>query len=168
MGAATILVSSFSKATLQIERDKKTAEALAQAKEALIGYAINVQFPNSNSCYNTFTHINNCPRPGELPCPDTNNDGSADSCSNQSDRLGRLPWKTLGLPDLRDGSGERLWYAVSNNFKNNPRGNCYTAGSSGCLNSDTMGTISVCRIRWHPTQRWWRKHGSSGCHHRAR
>ena len=26
---------------------------------------------------------------------------------------GRLPWKTLGLPDLRDGHGERLWYAVS-------------------------------------------------------
>jgi hypothetical protein len=31
----------------------------------------------------------------------------------QAERLGRLPWKTLGLPDLRDGDGERLWYAVS-------------------------------------------------------
>jgi type II secretory pathway pseudopilin PulG len=136
MGAATILVSSFSKATLQIERDKKTAEALALAKEALIGYATSVNLPDGG-------------RLGDLPCPDRNNDGEAEtSCgdaggSNQSRRLGRLPWKTLGLPDLRDGSGERLWYAVSNNFKNNTRTTCTSPGQPGCLNSDTKGTISI-------------------------
>ena len=32
---------------------------------------------------------------------------------------GRLPWKTLAIPDLRDGAGERLWYAVSVRFKRN-------------------------------------------------
>jgi hypothetical protein len=69
-----------------------------------------------------------------LPCPDVNNDGVPDTPCNGS-ALGRLPWKTLGLPDLRDGSGERLWYAVSSNFKNNPR--------TPLLNSDTSGTISV-------------------------
>ncbi|MGH8744426.1 MAG: hypothetical protein ACREUY_09135, partial [Burkholderiales bacterium] len=48
--------------------------------------------------------------------------------------IGRLPWYTLGLPDLRDGSGERLWYALSDNFH---------AGATFPLNSDTMGQLTV-------------------------
>ena len=62
--------------------------------------------------------------PGYLPCPDTDGDGwaeatcgSLDGASGQASRLGLLPWKTLGLPDLRDGYGERLWYAVSSKYK---------------------------------------------------
>ncbi len=131
MGAATFLVSSLNNTALQTKRDEISADALAQAKEALISYAASVTLTPSGS-----------KRPGDLPCPDTNNDGLAEpSCGNASGstgqnlRLGRLPWKTLGLPDLRDSSGERLWYAVSNNFKNNTR--------TALLNSDTQGTITV-------------------------
>lgn len=131
MGAAAFLVNSLSRSALQIEQAQTTADALLQAKEALVGYAASVALTPSGS-----------KRPGDLPCPDTNNDGTAEiSCGNASGstgqglRLGRLPWKTLGLPDLRDGSGERLWYAVSNNFKNNTR--------TSLLNSDTSGTITV-------------------------
>src|SRR5262245_10615806 len=102
--------------------DQKTAAALAKAKEALIGYA--ASDPN---------------RPGVLPCPDTDDDGSADSpCGALGvTAIGRLPWRTLGLPDLRDGYGECLWYAVSANFKN--------SGASGParLNSDSPGTLAV-------------------------
>jgi hypothetical protein len=61
-------------------------------------------------------------------------------------RLGRLPWKTLRLPDLRDGAGERLWYAVGTNFKTNTRSDCDPLSPdpfSGCLNSDAKGTITV-------------------------
>jgi len=47
------------------------------------------------------------------------------------------------LPDLRDGNGDRLWYALSNNFKNNFRTSCEAPGDSGCLNSDTLGTITL-------------------------
>lgn len=144
LGTAAFLTSSLNSTSLLIARDKVTADALAQAKEALIGYAVKVQVSNSTSC------IPNCTRPGDLPCPDTNDDGvSESSCGNasgstgQTSRLGRLPWKTLDLPDLRDGSGERLWYAVSNNFKYNQRTACASPGEAGCLNSDTMGTISV-------------------------
>lgn len=144
MGVTAFLVSSLNSSALQIKRDEVTADALAQAKEALIGYAVNVQISNSNLCGS------NCPRPGDLPCPDTNDDGvQENSCGNalgttgQSARLGRLPWKTLGLPDLRDGNGERLWYAVSNNFKYNTRTSCSAAGQAACLNSDSTGTISV-------------------------
>lgn len=133
IGAAFLLVSALNKANQQIERDKITTAALAQAKEALIGYAASVDISTK--------------RPGDLPCPDRDNDGKAGttiplvtSCgsaggSNQAQRLGRLPWKDLGLPDLRDASGERLWYAVSNNFKEQTR--------TASLNSDTNGTITI-------------------------
>ncbi len=138
--AASVTVKALNNASqnYQIAREKITSAALAQAKDALIGYASSVDLSSSSR------------RPGDLPCPDTNNDGITEtSCGNasgstgQSLRIGRLPWKTLGLPDLRDGSGERLWYAVSNNFKYNTRTSCSSAGQPGCLNSDTVGTISI-------------------------
>ncbi len=125
LGFASVLLDSLRGLTPQLERDRQTAAALAQAKDALLGFAASVALTPSGTR-----------RPGDLPCPDLNNDGTAEtSCSLQGQRLGRLPWKTLKLPDLRDGSGERLWYAVSTAFKNNPR--------AGQLNSDTRGTISV-------------------------
>jgi hypothetical protein len=131
-GAMYVLLRGLNQSNLQIERDKITERALAQAKEALIGYAISRPLNSFGISV----------RPGDLPCPDMNNDGSAEgSCGNasgstgQSNRLGRLPWKTLNLPDLRDGYGERLWYAVSNNFKNNSR--------HMPLNSNIYGTITV-------------------------
>jgi hypothetical protein len=141
LGGAAVFYSLATAVPREIERDRKTAEALALAKAALIGYAAGV----SNFAGNA--------RLGDLPCPDRNDSGSpggttATSCGNaagnqQARRLGRLPWKILGLPDLRDGDGERLWYAVSNNFKNNVRTACTTPGQTGCLNSDTRGTITV-------------------------
>ena len=140
VGALAVFVSGLNRATSQLERDRITNVALAQAKEALIGYAASVDLSSSGA------------RPGDLPCPDTNNDGVAETlCGNasgstgQSLRLGRLPWKTLNLPDLRDGYGERLWYAVSNNFKKNTRTSCTSSGQPGCLNSDSVGTISLMR-----------------------
>lgn len=151
MGIATVLISSLSTTALKTARQETTVQALAQAKEALIGYAVKVQVSSSDiACADPPNYANpNCRRFGDLPCPDMDNDGDAEtncgdaSGSNQYKRLGRLPWKTLGLPDLRDSSGERLWYAVSNNFKNSTRTKCSNSNLSGCLNSDTPGTITV-------------------------
>ena len=109
-------------------------DALAQAKAALIQYV-------------TITNLNTN-RPGTFPCPDTDNDGivnlySGTNCpgyvSGSNVYLGRLPWQTLGLPDLRDSSGERLWYAVSRDFARNPTclPNCPD------LTSDTLGQLTV-------------------------
>jgi len=121
LGCAAVFVSSISVAAIKTERISHTASVLAQAKEALIGYAI--KDPN---------------RPGELPCPDIDNDGAAtllDYIGNNCRALvGRLPWKTLGLPDLRDAAGERLWYALSNPFH---------AHSPDALNSNTRGDITL-------------------------
>ena len=147
-GVASVLAGALSISALQNARQEKTSAALAQAKDALIGFSVKVLVSSSDvACAAT----SNCPRPGDLPCPDTDNDGdaesscgSADGSTGQAARLGRLPWKTLGLPDLRDGSGERLWYAVSNRFKNNTRSTCNNSELvTGCLNSDTPGTITV-------------------------
>jgi hypothetical protein len=125
LGAATLLVGGLTKASLQTARGKVSVMALAQAKEALIAFATSVVLTPAGVT-----------RPGDLPCPDLNDDGNAElSCDLQNQRLGRLPWKTLSLPDLRDSSGERLWYAVSNNFKNSTR--------IIPLNSDTSGGITV-------------------------
>lgn len=120
MGATAFLVSSFNRSGLQIARDQKTAEVLAQAKEALIGRAV------------TYTDY-----PGSLPCPDTNNDGISDAGGSTEcpSYIGRLPWKTLGLPDLRDAAGERLWYTLSRNVRR--------YDSVRPLNSNTTGTLNV-------------------------
>jgi hypothetical protein len=120
IGAVTFFVASLNSSALQISRDKVTANALAKAKEALIGRA-----------------IADLTSPGSLPCPDNNDDGSADLFSGHKCPyyVGRLPWKTLGLPDLRDGAGERLWYALSPNFRD------YV--SVVPINSDTQGTLTI-------------------------
>ena len=57
IGVAAMFVAICSSA-IQIARNQATADAWQKAKEALIAYAIS----DTN-------------RPGELPCPDFNNDG---------------------------------------------------------------------------------------------
>lgn len=144
VGAAIAALVYFlaTPAKLKLERDRKTAAALAQAKAALIGFAASVDI--TVDCPGP-----DCPRLGDLPCPDLDNNGTVDVGTDTpcgtvgTDRLGRLPWKSLGLPDVRDGDGERLWYAVSGNAKNSPRTSCAPPVPAGCLNSDSSGTITV-------------------------
>jgi len=113
-------------------RDAVTARALAHAHGALLSYAVAVA-PNTAA-----------KRPGDLPCPDLDNDGSAElTCVAAAMRIGRLPWRTLDLPDLRDGDGERLWYALSGRFDRTTSNQCPVSGGANCLNSDTPGTLTV-------------------------
>ncbi len=115
-----------------LERRSATREALAQAKRALLAYAASGPHPPGVLL-------------GSLPCPDLRNDGYAPGvCAEAVRRLGRLPWRTLGLPDLRDADGERLWYAVSGRFVETlAQSPCPLPGSAACLNSDTPGAITV-------------------------
>ena len=115
-----------------VARDAISATSLALAHEALVAYASSVS-PDTAA-----------KRPGDLPCPDLNNDGSAElTCITADKRIGRLPWRTLDLPDLRDGSNERLWYALSGNFDRTTGNQCPIPGGTNCLNSDTPGTLTV-------------------------
>lgn len=97
----------------QQQADRQTGEVLAQAKAALIGYA--VSYPERHgAAIDQF---------GYLPCPDTTvsaiPEGNEESTCGARDvtSVGRLPWKSLGLPPLRDSANECLWYAVAGNFK---------------------------------------------------
>ncbi|MCL6650524.1 MAG: hypothetical protein K6U89_19680, partial [Chloroflexi bacterium] len=106
------------------QQDERTMRALLEAREGLLGRAAADQN-----------------RPGSLPCPDVDDDGkltlnvdffSGGVCASL---IGRLPWRTLGLPDLRDGAGERLWYALSERFSDNT--------TVGPINNDTKGNRTV-------------------------
>jgi hypothetical protein len=108
---------------LEVFRKDKTAKALFEAKNALLGWSVSQG------------------KPGLLPCPeDTNqignpaNEGNAmTSCNSALPVIGRLPWRTLGLGDLRDGNGDKLWYALSTGFSD----------ASVPINSTITGQINV-------------------------
>jgi len=109
------------------EREDRSMNALRKAKAALIAYAASEQW----QAYKGQTTN----QPGGLPCPDNNDTGASPGiCSAAADRVGRLPWATIGGEDLRDASGERLWYAVSSNFYKN---------AANIINSDTQGLLTV-------------------------
>ena len=128
MGTAAFLVSSLGKPGLSTERAKITSNALAQAKSALVAYAISSENAGGLTA-----------RPGNFPCPDTDAPGTANYGDENvvpmcvAGAIGRLPWKTLGIPELVDESGEPLWYALSGNFRK----------SVARINSDTLGTLQV-------------------------
>jgi hypothetical protein len=105
--------------------ERRTRAALTTAREALIAYS-----------------LKDANRMGSLVCPDTDNDGVAQLFSgNQCPAyLGRLPWKTLRIPALRDGSGERLWYALSRNFRDHPSAGTPTSERSGELTVTGTGS----------------------------
>lgn len=126
LGATYLAISQLDPVGRRLDQDRVSLAALKEAKEALIGYAVNA----------TETFMSQeIPHPGGLPCPDTNDDGVAETtCTTANSRVGRLPWKTLGASDLRDARGERLWYALSDNFRN---------ASGVVINSDTAGTLTV-------------------------
>lgn len=128
LGVAAILASPFNSASIKTEQNKNTALALAQAREALLGFAVIYAETHSGQVA------------GYLPCPDidsSNGEGSSKlSCGNKNvSTLGRLPWRTLDLPPLRDGNNECLWYAVSGTYKDNPK--------TGLMNWDNNGLLSV-------------------------
>lgn len=122
LAGSAVLFSVLDSNSIKIERDKKTAAALAEAKTALIGRA-----------------VMDASMPGSLPCPSTSvtYDGIVDffignACPSY---IGWFPWKTLNTGDLRDGYSERLWYVLSPAYRDD--------SSVQPLNSDTAGTLSV-------------------------
>jgi hypothetical protein len=127
LGVAVAFLVTSLKSNPQIERDKITVDALAKAKDALIGYAATYR-DNPSHAGEVF---------GYLPCPATDGNGVAAANCGTTDvtQIGLLPWKTLGLPPLRDSAGECLWYAVSGRFKNSPK--------TSFLNWDTAGQLII-------------------------
>lgn len=120
-------------------REQQTAIALARAKEALIAYA--VTYADDTTRANLV--------PGYLPCPEmavaAGKEGVATgpSCDGPLiSQLGRLPWRTLDLGPVMDGSNECLWYAVSGTYKSWFNG-VTTNATSNMMNWDTNGQFEV-------------------------
>ncbi len=104
----------------KVERELVTAKALAEAKAALLGWSV---------LQNT---------PGRLPCPEDialiglATEGQAlSSCTSPNPVIGRLPWRTLGIGDIRDGNGDKLWYVISTGFRTSP------------INSNTLAQLTL-------------------------
>jgi hypothetical protein len=136
-GAGAVLALQIASRSAGAQREQVTERSLAQAVEALVSYAAD-------------RPITEIVGPGYLPCPDLDDDGWAEStCGSLSgdtgreERIGRLPWKTLGLPDLRDGHGERLWYAVSSKQK----GLLNCAASRGCVDMSPAAALGAITVR---------------------
>jgi hypothetical protein len=143
LGAAVIFAYvaglNRSASSMAQARAQKTAIALAQAKEALIAYAVTYADDPSRTANLV---------PGFLPCPvspTSNNEGVAASpCGGTLiSQLGRLPWRTLDLGPITDGSGECLWYAVSGRYKSSPNGVTTSAATSNMMNWDANGQFNV-------------------------
>jgi hypothetical protein len=123
LGTGFLVYSMAQFRSIDYSKNAKTDAALALARDALLGRALSA-----------------AAHPGSLPCPDVDDDGqltlgvdfaAGGTCTRY---IGRLPWKTLQLPELRDGDGEHLWYALSPAFADitgNP------------INTDSIGTITA-------------------------
>jgi hypothetical protein len=129
LGVAWFVVSALNTASQRtVEVRVGNAEVLAQAKAALIGWMVTNAAEAGER------------NPGRLPCPeDSAQDGTAaGSCDDSPYKMiGRLPWRTLGLPKLLDTSGEPLWYAVS------PGWALPSTSATLSINSDSVGNLTV-------------------------
>jgi len=136
MGIGGVVVAGYTqgaKKDAEHVRFLHNKRVLEEAKQALLMYAY--RYPQ--------TAAPNIRGPGRLPCPDTDNDGIPEPLINNCiDALvamvGRFPWAANGMNfyDIRDASGQRLWYAVSQNFN-------FNVAAPDVINSDTIGTGTI-------------------------
>ncbi len=109
VGASYSLLNQLNAATKLYTRQETTSLALAEVKQTLISYA--VTYPERSGT------VDMTAGPGYMSCPDTNNNGSPNTPCRPN-AVGRFPGKFLDVSNYIDGSGERLWYAISDNFRN--------------------------------------------------
>jgi hypothetical protein len=116
-----------------LAREAATERALAEAKAALIAYAVTSYEQTAVSAQYRF---------GVLPCPDRAAggvvpEGEQDGpCgAKHTNAVGRLPWRTLGIAPVRDGANQCLWYVVSGGHKQNP--------APDMRNTDTRGLVEA-------------------------
>lgn len=117
---------------IDAKREAFNRDVLIRAKTALIEYTVSRDDPD---------------RPGAFPCPvpapssvNYRGEGQAAIACGAANLIGRLPWKTLGLPELRDADGELLWYAVSAAFSYQQIPN---SNFSSAVNSNTQSKLVI-------------------------
>lgn len=142
MGGLYFLVSNLSPEFMRARSQQQTGQALTEAREALIGYAVRFREEQVKTGTSGLVY-------GYLPLPDlgssrNNNAGCTEEGCDAANftgnalgimAIGRFPWRALGTAPLRDGHGECLWYAVSGSHQRIQR--------NGLMNWDTLGQIDV-------------------------
>ena len=143
MVAISYFLSAISSDDIKQYQLDSSNKAMQQAKQALIAYA--ATYGDIDSDGDTIPDF-----PGEygfLPCPDYNaglSEGLEDNgnCGAQSvSKIGYLPWRTLGLPNLKDESGTCLMYAVTGDYKNDE--SAFPSFKAMMLNEDSNGMFQV-------------------------
>jgi hypothetical protein len=84
-------------------------------------------------------------RAHSLPCPDIDGSGGFEDGEAHTSAcgapgvtmIGRLPWRTLGIPALKDSASACLWYVVSGSYKD------AAADSAELINSDSNGQLQL-------------------------
>ena len=114
----------------KLAREQSAAEAMAEAKAALIGDAI-ARSPVSEAGYL---------RLPDLGATEGQSSGTFSGDGIGLSAIGKFPWKTLAVPAARDAQGECLWYVVAGHVKNDP---WKTNVGRAALNWDTQGQIEV-------------------------
>ncbi|MBT8440725.1 MAG: hypothetical protein KJO91_13410 [Gammaproteobacteria bacterium] len=130
MTVIAYFLSGLSPQELTHNQIVSTSKSLSRAKQALLAYAA--------SRADIATPTAQPGRLGYLPCP-ANNNGEGNSvgtcgASNMA-AIGWFPWRSLGLPPLKDESGTCLLYAVSGSYKFSPPPNM--------LNEDSYGMFQI-------------------------
>jgi hypothetical protein len=150
LGSITYFISSLSVEDIKLHQKTTTAQALQQAKQALLAYAAAYSDIDADG-------DGNADFPGEygfLPCPDYNNglaEGLEDSgnCGARAiSKLGYLPWRTLGIAPFKDEGGACLLYAVTGEYKNDQ--SAAPTNKSLMLNEDSNGMFQVVDIVNNP------------------
>lgn len=140
--ALTYVVNSLTPEAVEARRAQNTRDALVTARDALIGYAL--RYRDEQIAQGQPDRVN-----GYLPLPDlgsTRNNNTActlEGCDAanfsgntlNSSVIGRLPWRALGLPPLRDGHNECLWLIVSGSHQRQQR--------VTPMNWDTLGQLDI-------------------------
>jgi len=132
LATSTILLVNLSRDDLRTRRSMQTAAVLAEARNALIDFAIvNLQVDPGRSV--------------RLPCPDIDDSGGfpegashTTACGASGETvMGRLPWRTLGIAAGKDAGSACLWYVVSGSYKD------AGTSSSPMINTDTNGQLQL-------------------------
>lgn len=135
VASASVLLANVNRDDLRARRIANTQALLAEAREALLEYA--VLNPDLNAG-----------RPFSLPCPDIDAGGGlpegvahTNSCGATGvSVMGRLPWRTLGIAAPKDGASECLWYVVSGSFKD------ADLATATMINADTNGQLQLVNL----------------------
>ncbi len=122
MGAAFLFVTGYDSAARRAERERRTLHALAEAREALIGFA------NAH---------------GRLPRPAVSASDGAENpapCASDAACTGLLPWLALGVART-DSWGKLLRYSVTPVYTSAPVMRESSLGSKTVLTRDADGSI---------------------------